>query len=281
MRNSILIPTDFSKNAWVALQYAAHLASHFNWDVHILHVYQSFGRMLATSEFNEAVDKHNTDNLQEELGQVENKIKSEFPNLRISSACIAGDLLETILNVAEENNVSFIVMGTKGASGIKNFVIGSNTFDIIQHSPIGVIAVPENYTEFKFQRVAVLTNFKPIEFNLMENFINRTSPAIDLSLIHVTEANKVIDENNIVFWEDEVMKKFGLNSITFRSKEMINRIDIKEPIPYIIKCLINEEEADIILISYTRKSFFKSLFSKNLVKTIANDLPVPAYFLKS
>lgn len=33
MKNAILVPTDFSENAWIATQYAAKLAEKFNWDI--------------------------------------------------------------------------------------------------------------------------------------------------------------------------------------------------------------------------------------------------------
>jgi len=281
MKNSILIPTDFSENAWAALKYASELAKKFNFDLHILHVYQTFGNILGTTEFKETVAKHNEESAFVEMERLETKVRENYPSLLISAACIEGNLTDSILKVAEENNVTFIVMGTKGAGGLKGYILGSNTFEIIQNSVIGVIAVPESYQEFKFKKVGLLTNFKDPELGLLESFINRTSPGLDLTLLHVTENGRNIDNNSVLFWQEKIIKQLGINLISYKSKEMINRIDINEPIPYIIQELISEEEIDILLVSYTRKSFFASLFSKNLAKTIANTLSIPTYFLKS
>ncbi len=281
MKNSILLPTDFSENAWVATNYAAELANKFNFDLHILHVYQTFGKILGTAEFNEVVAKHNEDAAFSEMDKWEQKVKTKYPQLQISFACMEGNLTDTVLKVAEENHVAFIVMGTKGEGGFKGYVLGSNTFELIQHSPIGVIAVPQDYKEFKFQKVGILTNFKNQELELLESFINRTSPGLDLTLLHVTENGRNIDTENILFWQDRIVKQMGINSIEYRSKEMINRIDINEPIPYIINQMIADEGINILLVTYTRKSFFASLFSKDLAKTIANGLSIPTYFLKN
>lgn len=281
MKNSILLPTDFSENAWVATNYAAELANKFNFDLHILHVYQTFGKILGTAEFNEVVAKNNEDAAFSEMDKWEQKVKTKYPQLQISFACMEGNLTDTVLKVAEENHVAFIVMGTKGEGGFKGYVLGSNTFELIQHSPIGVIAVPQDYREFKFQKVGILTNFKNQELELLESFINRTSPGLDLTLLHLTENGRNIDTENILFWQDSIVKQMGINSIEYRSKEMINRIDINEPIPYIINQMIAEEGIDILLVTYTRKSFFASLFSKDLAKTIANGLSIPTYFLKN
>ena len=280
MKNALLIPTDFSENAWVATKYAANLAIKFNWDIHVLHVYQKFDRLLATSEFNEAVAKHNEAASIDEMQKLENRIKAEFPKLELTTACIDGNLTETILKVATENNAPFIIMGTKGASGLKGLVFGSNTFEIIQESPIGVIAVPESYQDFKLEKIGMLTNFQATEFDLIDSFIHRTSPAIDLTLMHVLESNKSNDQNTILYWEEKMLKHTGVNSITFRSKQMINRIDVKQPIPYCIEQMILEEGVDLLLLTYTRKSFFASLFSKSLTKSIANELTVPSFFMR-
>ena len=61
---------------------------------------------------------------------------------------------------------------------------------------------------------------------------------------------------------------------------MINRIDVKQPIPYCIEQMILEEGVDLLLLTYTRKSFFASLFSKSLTKSIANELTVPSFFMR-
>lgn len=280
MKNALLIPTDFSDNAWVATKYAANLATKFNWDIHLLHVYQTFGRTLATIEFNDAVAKHNMDSANEEMEKFQERVQKEFPDLQISAACIQGNLTDTILKVAEENNAPFIVMGSKGATGLKGLVFGSNTFDIIQHSPIGVIAVPPHHEGFKLKKIGILSNFKATEFDLIDSFIHRTSPAIDLNLLHVVENNKPAEANAIFYWEEKMLKHTGVNSVSFKSKQLINRLDIKEPIPYCINQMIVEEEIDLLLLTYSRKSFFTNLFSKNLTKTIANELSVPSFFMR-
>jgi len=281
MKNAILVPTDFSENAWIATQYAAKLAEKFNWDIHLLHVYQTFGRLRASQEFNDEVSQHNTASALEEMNKLEIKFQKEFPNLSVSAACMEGNLADTILNVSVDNDVRFIVMGTKGSTGLKSIVIGSNTFEIIQQSPIGVIAVPEYYTDFSLHNIGLLTNFKNDEINLLQNFINRTSPAFNISLLHVNELGKAPDGNNVLFWKEQIIKKTGINSVVYKNYEKINRLDVSEPIPYCIKHLTEVENIDILLVSYTRKSFFKSLFSRSLVKSLSNEITIPIYFLKT
>ncbi|MEH6769109.1 universal stress protein [Maribacter arcticus] len=43
-----------------------------------------------------------------------------------------------------DKNIDLIIMGTKGASGIKAVSLGSNTGNVITKVPCAVLAVPEN-----------------------------------------------------------------------------------------------------------------------------------------
>lgn len=75
----------------------------------------------------------------------------------------------------------------------------SNTFEIIQKSPIGVIAVPHETNIFQLQKIGLLTNFKPDERTLLKTFTSRTGPAMKVSLLHVWENKEHPIEADITF----------------------------------------------------------------------------------
>ncbi|MGO1597495.1 MAG: universal stress protein [Sphingobacterium sp.] len=281
MQHAILIPTDFSENAWVATQYGAQLAEKYNWSVHLLHVYQNFGGLLATPEFNESIQEHQSSNAEAELAKRTEQLVNEFPGLSVTSACIEGGLSDTIIQLAEDNPIQFIVMGTKGASGIAGELIGSNTFELIQKSPIGVIAIPAEHKGFSLKKLGLLTNFKDDEIHLLDTFISRTNSSLELSLLHVWEGGEHPRESDIAFWASKLSQTTGVQSIDFYESEMINRFDVNNPIPECIADLTKAIDVDLLLISYARRRFFRALFAKSLVKTLAHTLSVPAYFLRT
>ncbi|MEX0291583.1 MAG: universal stress protein, partial [Flavobacteriaceae bacterium] len=143
MKN-ILIPTDFSQNAWNALEYAAKLFKDVPCTFHILHI----------GDLKDSDIKGNF--LVMPLKQVEVKIKQELDHLfeRIKQLpenrnhhFIAlqeyGNILNTVRKKVEDNNIDLIVMGTKGASGVKKTIVGSNTGDVITKIQCNVLVVPE------------------------------------------------------------------------------------------------------------------------------------------
>lgn len=278
MRNALLVPTDFSENAWIALNYAVHLAERFQWNIQVLHVYQTFGNLLASAEFNDAVSLHSHEEAEKQMADLDVRIKKHFPEAPISTACMAGSLNDVIQEMLLNSPIQFIVMGTKGASGLKHVALGSNTYEVIQHSPIGVLAVPDTYQQFKLQKIGLLTNFKPTELELLSEFTQRTSSAFDLALLHVSEGDAFPSQEDVSFWQDQILKSFELNQVTYHSKEMVNRLDVSEPITKCVDQFVDEEEIDLLLVSFTRKSFFRRLFSRSLPKALAHHMKVPTYF---
>src|SRR5690554_2253467 len=141
MRKAILIPTDFSKNAWVVIQYAANLAIEAKSKLILVHAFVQ----------NETAVKGQMNILSDEL-------IAEFPEVDYLTICKMGNLNEVITQVAQKYPSKLIVMGTKGASGLKYVMMGSNTLNVVNQSTIPVLAVPENNDSYSFNKIGILSN---------------------------------------------------------------------------------------------------------------------------
>lgn len=278
MNNAILVPTDFSNNALAATKYAAFIATKFNCDLHLLHVYTTYTRAMAGPDFNEQLETHAAERAEENMKLLQDQVEYIYPQVHITSACVRGNLTSEVLKLIKTDAVRFVVMGTKGISGLKNVTIGSNTFDLIQQSPIGILAVPEAYDNPKMERIGMLTNFKESESALLNAFIDRTTAAIEMCLLHVSEPRKAPSDVDIEFWTKVISKRSKVEQVYFKWDEMVKRLDNTESVPNSIEKLIKQNDIDVLLVSYNRKSFFRQIFSKSLTKAIANNLSVPAYF---
>lgn len=84
----------------------------------------------------------------------------EYANLDIKTRVEDGYLHTCIRNVANEDNADLVVMGTKGASGMSEFLIGSNTEKVIRTSPCPVLSVPENSGKFSPKVVLLPSTLK-------------------------------------------------------------------------------------------------------------------------
>ncbi len=206
------------------------------------------------------------------------RIDDEFPDLRCKTVSLAGNLEKTVLNLLQEKEYHFIVMGAKGKGMIQKAVLGSNTFALIKKSPIGVLAVPITFQKFGLQNIALLSNFKASEYDLLDSFTLRVPEKFNLSLLHVTQKYISPKQEDIEDWKQKLSAQFSFNKIDYVEKNAVNRLDYNMPIPRCIDYMVEIEAIDLLLVSYSPKSFFKSIFSRNLTKAIYRNLTVPTFF---
>ncbi len=142
----IFVPTDFSTGSRAAIDWALTLAGGFGATVHLLHVGQVVaegptppsGALLdvyhrAREEAGRVARAH-LDQLQGELAQA-------HPDVTLTTLVRSGPAHEAICAAARELDVSMIVMGSQGLSGLSRFMIGSTAERVVRASDVPVLTV--------------------------------------------------------------------------------------------------------------------------------------------
>lgn len=279
----LLVPTDFSDNAFLAAQYAAELGLKQKYSLHLIHCYTAISSGFAEEELTEETEQ--SDLLKADLTIEEwvDKLKSQYPDLSISYHNQRGLLGEVLPKEAAQEGYAAIVMGTTGTTGEKNVFWGSNTALIIAKSPIPVIAVPNKPLQFGIQKAGLLTNYNQEELLTLHEFVHTFKETIDLSLIHVykdgEEAPSV--NNRLDSWQFNIQEFSSVRHIDKLIAPIVKDDKDLDSIPEVIAQLIEENDIDIILISKSRKTFFERLFTTSVSKAMALELQKPAFFGKT
>jgi len=163
----ILVPVDFSPNSFNALHIAAGIAHRSGAALEILHVNLSaiystpMSEYVVASGYN-AIDEKYDESAMQGLEKVKKELlaKKTFADLSITLRVEEGFLHTCLRNVAQEDDVDLIVMGTKGSSGMNEFLIGSNTEKVIRTAPCPILAVPEGVKEFTPKLVLMPSTLK-------------------------------------------------------------------------------------------------------------------------
>lgn len=162
----ILVPVDFSPNSKNALRIAAAIANTNKASLELLHTNVAAAYAIPLSEFVSASDYAEDQEYDETAAGMLERLKQEVLNdpanagLTVETRVVEGFLFSCIRNVAEEDGVDLVVMGTKGASGVSEFLVGSNTEKVIRVAPCPVLAVPESTQEFKLKTVLLPSTLK-------------------------------------------------------------------------------------------------------------------------
>ncbi|WP_435359844.1 universal stress protein [Haloarchaeobius sp. DFWS5] len=137
MYDDILLPTDGSDGAAVALERALDLAGTYGATLHVLNVADT-NRDSVT-----VVDTGLVDALEEEGEEIVDDVVDQAHEAGVSvvDEVIQGDPYQTILDYVDSRGIDLVVMATHGRRGIQRYLLGSVTEKIVRTSPVPVLTV--------------------------------------------------------------------------------------------------------------------------------------------
>lgn len=144
MFSNILVPTDFSAPSDAALEYARTLARKFNASLHLLHVVDD--NLLTGEVASEVYIPELTSLRAAVLKEAEDRLGMRMPasdrkNFRGTVHATFGSGARTIVDYAARNNITLIVMGTHGRSGLAHLFMGSVAERVVRSAPCPVLTV--------------------------------------------------------------------------------------------------------------------------------------------
>jgi nucleotide-binding universal stress UspA family protein len=144
MLNTIVVGTDGSETAGRAVQEALELASSTGAVLNIVTAYQPVGRARLKAEAEQTPE-----DLQWAIGPAEDAEvtlqaatdAAGGSGVEVHGHAVEGDPADAILRVAEDMGADVIVVGNKGMTGTKRFLLGSVPNKISHHAPCSVLIV--------------------------------------------------------------------------------------------------------------------------------------------
>ncbi|MGH2664690.1 universal stress protein [Flavobacterium sp.] len=267
----ILFPTDFSHASINAFVYAIHLASKLNAEIIILHVFD-----LPMNVFGDYYSSLPLDYETLEWSEFEN-YKSDVPifrdiaernkghHINLSYVLERGNPVDIILEVAESNHINFIVMGTKGASGIEEVLLGTVAEKVMNSTKIPVFAIPE-YCQFKpLNKILFLTQFERRHRAVLGKLLHLSG--VFNAHINVLEvkSNPIDDEwNTLKDWEYNYMEE----RIDFN---IIESDDIENT----ILDTIVKNHIDLVAMTVKHKGLLEKLFLSSIARNIVFHSKIP------
>lgn len=273
----ILFPTDFSKAAEKAFLYALELTSKLNAELTLLHVYElpELGRALqnTTREVYELMEMESLETFKKSVEKLRAfATEKGYSNIDFKHIMAEGEAVFRITDIAKEEKVDYIVMGTKGASGIKEVFLGSVASGVIDNANCNVISVPENTDcKEKLDRIAYLTNYAEKEvnsFNTTASFAKYFNAKINC--IHFVEDNQDVSSTEMDQWKSKLDTQ-GLE-VEFN---IVSGDNIEES----LADFYNKEGIDIVVVQPRKRNFLAKLFSKGLSKKLAHHIEIPLFTL--
>lgn len=266
----IIVPTDFSENARRALNYAIMVANATNAALHVVHTVHTRGSAGHFLSIDDIVMKERGEELEELLKAIKPQLDDA---VMLSSSVKQGYVVDAILAEAEKVGADTIVMGTQGASGLRRWLLGSTTVDLLKSTTLPVMAVPNEFESTELSRIALAVDAARLkDVSVLQPLILLAQKfKIDLNLVHISSDDKINTDIDTLLHQH--LQQLGINYIAHR----IAATDIEQAIKDFVKthkinmlCVLNQSE---------KRSWFENLFHLSITKEMAYESEVPLLVL--
>ena len=165
--NRILVPCDFSSQAMSAVKMASEIATQSGSSLYILNVVEvpimHDSMLMPTLSFEEET----MNELRENATNHFDKIKSSLSSLSVITEILYGSPAVVITDYTREKKIDLVVMGTKGASGLKELLIGSTAEKIVRSAACPVITVRADVSPGTIKNIVVPNSLEPEQETLV------------------------------------------------------------------------------------------------------------------
>ena len=144
MFGSIVVGTDGSETAGEAVRQATDLAKAVGAQIHLVSAFEPVGNQRLREERTQVPDDmqwmvNEREDVEATLRQAGESL--EESGVKVETYARQGDPADAILDVAEEQNADLIIVGNKGMTGAKRFLLGSVPNKVSHHAPCDVLIV--------------------------------------------------------------------------------------------------------------------------------------------
>lgn len=204
----ILVPTDFSKPAQIAIDVAAGIAKKANAELILLHVIEE----ASGSSFNISGEVTTSGGWEDKLFTMKliERSKKQMATLvdgltetglKIKNELRMGTAFHGIRDIITEHKVDLVVMGTAGHTKLEDMIIGSNTEKIVRYSKCPVLTVHKKPVTTEFKNIVYATSMSEEE-EVFSRIVRTTQQMYD-STVHLVRINTPSN-----FQRDVVVKKY-------------------------------------------------------------------------
>ena len=276
MIKKILVTTDFSENSKAGLHFAIQLASQNNYDLVFFHTPHI---LIPTAWNNNRMEVYEEEQVKIFEDKLHVFVKEVYESLNINPLkinCVVKNSVfpqSNIMEYAAENGFSYICISTRGA-GKAARMLGTNTGNLINHSDVPVIAVPNNYTITPVTCILLASDLIDIKKEILQAVTFAEPLGATIELLHLTSAFEHEADINAI---KTAVKKESAYPIHFN---LINRDPDTSLVADIETAVKKMKPSIIIMFTEQNRTWFEKIFLSSKSAEYSFNAKVPLLVFK-
>ncbi len=154
----IIVPIDFSEHSDFALEAAANLARKYDSELLVLHMLELSSAILTTA--GNAINEEAVFYYKLAEQRFEEFLNKDYlEGIKVTPIVKHFKVFSEVNEVAKDHEANLIVMGSHGASGVKEVLVGSNTEKVVRYADIPVLVIKHNPILLDFENGVFASDF--------------------------------------------------------------------------------------------------------------------------
>lgn len=275
--NKVLVPIDFSPVSLNALETAIAICKRQLATLTLIHVVENT-YVLFPPEAGGATGAILPDlvkNANENLTELAKKIRTHH-DLVINHIVQSGNPADEICRWALHKNSNLIVMGTHGASGLREFFLGSNAYRVVKNSPCPVMTMPGDNKWIDFKKILFPVRMVP---NALDKY-DVIRPIIQKNGSSMTIAGIVKKDDSTGFIGMKALVETVQSKMTEDDVICQSEVHYCENVAKQVLTISETEKPDLIVITATLDSSLKDFFLGPYTQDIVNHAHYPVLSIR-
>lgn len=265
----LLLPTDLSDNALNAAVFGIRLMGTEQGRFTLLHTFliPPLGPAGDLS-----VDVATVEAAQEGLTRFAGRLRDavHLGGATLDQRVEHGELPNVVDRLVEELGIELVVMGTQGASGLEEVLLGTNAADVIRRSKAPVLTVPKNTTYRDPRRIVVADDGGALEPDTVR-------PLLNIARWHRAELTVVRGVPEGV--DATMLPTSPLDDLLGAVPRSMHTLS-EENLVTALNDLVDQLEADLLVLTHRHRNVWSDLFHRSTTAHMAMRTQVPMLVLE-
>jgi nucleotide-binding universal stress UspA family protein len=270
----ILLPTDFSDNAFNAIEYTVDLFQEQQVDFVLMNAY-SLGKYAIGDHISpepgqpmyDEAEKQSIEGLRKTKQRLGNRLDNDKHSFEVVSSF--GFVYDNAAKLIEERDIDLLVIGNRGATEERKRILGSNAMDLMENlHHCAMMTVPAD-TEFTGLDELVFTtkfdqSFKKRDLDLIAQLARHNNTKV--IALHVGSP-------------EELSEKQQQNMHSLKERLAVesyeNRFMEDMELTMGIRAFVSSRDSDMVCLPHRKKGFFGKLLSKPVIEDLIKHCNIP------
>jgi len=268
----IICPTDFSKAATNAVEFAAIIAQRIGASITLLHavhlpMLDTTETAMVAAEVLGEQKRHAKDKLHALCHYLTEKYHNQIQINYLVREALLGDEIKSL---TDTEGYDLVVLGsTGGGNTLEEILVGSNTASVIDRVRCPVLTVPLKAHPAPFQQIVFASNYEhedAVALKQVLQFAQLFNAHVEI--VHVTDEASHNNASRLNRYRQELTQALPGQELNFREVQHPDEVEG-------MKAYLTERNADLLAILKKRRGFFYSLFNQSFSEQLTYQSKLP------